>query len=192
MSNTKTVSFSGLDGAGKSTQINEIKRRFEEKGLKVKVKQHFESVIGEKCKDIIKTTSDPYIRALAFALDEYSQKGEEDTNYDLILCDRNFYCAIAYSGAQGLSEGWLRVLYKFAYKYDLCIYLDITENTSYLRKGLDEISPKFNNTQLSHTRNIYLDLVERGEMLKINAEQEIDKITHEIEILIEEMLNECK
>lgn len=188
MSEVKTIAFSGLDGAGKSSQICEIKKRFEEKGYKIKVKQHFNTSIGKECKEIIKSTSNAYVRSMAFAIDEYSQNSEDDSNYDLILCDRSFYCAIAYSGAQGIPETWLKTLYNFTNKYDLCIYLDITEHTSYSRKGLDEISPKINRTQLTRVRMLYLSLVERGEIVKVNAEQDFDKVTHNIETLIEETL----
>lgn len=188
------IAFAGLDGSGKSTQIDAIKKRFEDKGFRVKVQCHFNTKIGKMCQNIIKLTPNAYIRAITFALDEYAQQlddmsGEE---FDLILCDRSHYCAIAYSGAQGMSEDWIRSLYQYAQTYNLCIYLDISLSTSYSHKGFDDISPNIDDSQYSNVRKIYLDLVEKGELKRIDAEQEFDKVTDDIEEAILEVIRKCR
>lgn len=190
MRKRKVIAFAGLDGAGKSTQISVIKKRFEENGLAVKVVQHFDTPIGQKCKEIIRLSKDVYIRALAFALDEYSQKinNSDISDYDLILWDRSHYCAIAYSGAQGISELWLHSLYQFSQEYDLCLYLDISPETSYSRKGLDDISPQLRDTQFVKVRELYLQLAQNEKIKAINAEQEFEKVTSDIEDAIWEVL----
>ena len=48
MKHAKVIAFAGLDGSGKSTQIEAIKRILETQGYKVKIQQHFTSPIGEK------------------------------------------------------------------------------------------------------------------------------------------------
>mgnify|MGYP004468925803 CR=1 FL=1 len=190
MRKRKVIAFAGLDGSGKSTQISVIKKRFEENGLAVKVVQHFDTPIGQKCKEIIRLSKDAYIRALAFALDEYSQKidNSDIADYDLILWDRSHYCAIAYSGAQGISELWLHSLYQFSQEYDLCLYLDISPETSYSRKGLDDISPQLRDTQFAKVRELYLQLAQNEKIKAINAEQEFEKVTSDIEDAIWEVL----
>ena len=188
------IAFAGLDGSGKSTQIEAIKKRFEDKGLRVKIQHHFDTELGKICQDIIKVSSNAYIRAITFALDEYAQKLDNisDAGYDLILCDRSHYCAIAYSGSQGISEDWIRSLYKHSQTYNLCLYLDISLTTSYSHKGFDDKSPDINERQFSNVRKIYLDLVANGELIKIDAEQEFDKVTDDIERAIWEVVKRCR
>lgn len=192
MKKTKLIAFAGIDGSGKSTQIFTIKSLLEEKGYKVKVQQHFSTTIGKKCKDILSISKDTYIRALAFALDEYSQKinNIEDDNYDIILCDRSHYCAYAYLYAQGVDLNWIQSLYKYSLNYDLCIYLDITVETSIKRKGFDHISPEISIKQYNNVRNIYLHLANQGHIVKINGEKDFNLITEEIMKIIEGILNE--
>ncbi|HUM84985.1 MAG TPA: dTMP kinase [Lachnospiraceae bacterium] len=186
MKHAKVIAFAGLDGSGKSTQIEAIKRILETQGYKVKIQQHFTSPIGEKCREIIQLSKDPHIRALTFALDEYAQKlnNLEDSDYDVILCDRSHYCAYAYSGAQGIKVDWINVLYEHSQKYDLCIYLDITLNTSYKHKGFDSISPNLSVQQFEKVRDNYLSLVDMGKLVKVNAEQEFTIVTEEINSLV--------
>lgn len=186
MKQPKVIAFAGLDGSGKSTQIEAIKSIVEAQGYKVKIQQHFASPIGKKCREIIQLSKDPYIRALTFALDEYAQKlnNKEDSDFDVILCDRSHYCAYAYSGAQGLEFHWINTLYEHSQKYDLCIYLDISLNTSYKHKGFDSISPHLSEQQFKNVRDNYLKLVDMGKLVKVNAEQEFKIVTEEIKALV--------
>lgn len=190
MKNTKIIAFVGLDGSGKSSQIKSVKKILEAKGYRVKVQQHFTLPIGIKCEEILKKSKDAYIRALTFALDEYAQKldNEMDADYDIILCDRSHYCAYAYSGAQGISCEWIKEIYKYSQQYDMCIYLDISTDTSCSQKGFDAISPSLSQEQFARVREIYLELVQKGELMKVNAEQRFEKVTEDISLLICEAL----
>ena len=184
------IAFSGLDGSGKSTQVQRIKKVLEEKGYSVKVQQHFALPIGKVCEKIIKLSKDPYIRALTFALDEYAQKLDNmtDLKYDIILCDRSHYCAYAYLVAQGVEYDWIENIYKFSEIYDLCIYLDISVETSYLHKAADDISPRISDEQLLKVRDMYLTLVQNDKMVRVNAEQDVHKVTEDILELINKEL----
>lgn len=190
MKQAKVIAFAGLDGSGKSTQIKAVKQQLEASGYKVKIQQHFSTPIGERCQEIIKISKDAYIRALAFALDEYSQKLDNigDSNYDVILCDRSHYCAYAYSGAQGIQDDWINWLYMYSQEYDLCIYLDISLNTSYAHKGFDTISPNLSAKQFEQVRENYLRLVDMGKLVRINAEQDFKMVTEAIKTLIHGVL----
>lgn len=190
MKKPKVIAFAGLDGSGKSSQIVAVKKILEMRGYKVKVQQHFASPVGRKCEDIIKMSKDAYIRALAFALDEYFQKIDNatDSEYDVILCDRSHYCAFAYSGAQGISPDWITWIYKYSQEYDMCFYLDISLKTSLIQKGFDAISPSLSDEQFARVREIYLELATTGKLIKVNAEQDFDKVTEDIKTLICEEL----
>lgn len=186
MKKPKVIAFAGLDGSGKTTQIQAIRKLLEATGYKVKVQQHFASSVGKKCQDIIRESKDPHIRALAFALDEYSQKldNNSDTNYDVILCDRSHYCAYAYSGAQGISEDWINWLYMYSQEYDICIFLDITLNTSYTHKGFDSVSPSLSEAQYNQVRANYLRMVNSGQIIRVDAEQVFETVTEQIKTII--------
>lgn len=188
------IALAGLDGAGKSTQTEALKKRFESNGFRVKVHHQFDTEIGKLCHEIIKLTPSPYIRAITFALDKYAYynlDNRSDVGYDIIFCDRSHYCAIAYSGAQGIGEDWIRSLYKYTKPCTLCLYLDISLTTSHLRKGFDDKSPNIDEGQFENVRNNYLDLVSRGELIRIDAEQEFDKVTDDIEEAILEVVRKC-
>lgn len=187
------IAFAGLDGSGKSTQIEEIKKRFAAQGFRIKVQRQFETEIGRMCYDIIKCRPNSYIRAIAFALDKYAYNFDAPANacYDLILCDRSHYCALAYASAQGVSEDWIRSLYQYSQDYALCLYLDISPATSLLRKEPDAKSPSITESQFIKVRENYLALVENGELQRIDAEQEFAKVTDDIETAIWEALNKC-
>lgn len=193
MKRAKLIAFAGLDGSGKSTQIKAVKLFLEASGYKVKIQQHFSLPIGKKCKEIIEDSEDAYIRAFAFAIDEYAQKTDNiyDGDYDVILCDRSHYCAYAYAQAQGLCGIWINELYKHSQKYDICIYLDISLPTFYARKGLDGISPNLSETQLVKVRDTYLDLVKLGELIMIDGEQNFETVTEEIKVMVCEVLSKC-
>lgn len=191
MRKAKVIAFAGLDGSGKSTQIEAVKQFLEFNGYKVKIQQHFSLPIGRNCKEIIKISKDPYIRALAFAIDEYSQKLDNinDSDYDVILCDRSHYCAFAYSGAQGIQNDWINWLYMYSQDYDICIYLDISLGISYAHKGFDDISPNLSENQFTKVRENYLQLVDMGKLIMVNAEQDFGMVTEDIKTLVLEVLS---
>lgn len=194
MSNPLIVAFSGLDGSGKTTQIKALKHIFESYGYRVKVLNQFSTKLGKLCKRIVKNSSNPYVRSISFALDNYIQcynDKQSDYEYDLVLCDRSINCAIAYSCAQGVSRAWLTTLYEYSIPYDLCFYLDVSINTSLKRKGLDDKSPRFTREQYVKTREIYLELVTSNDLININAEKDFDEVTNDITIIILEALQNC-
>lgn len=184
------IAFAGLDGSGKTTQLEQIKKNFESYGFKVKIQRHFETDIGKNCEIIITQTKNPIIRALAFALDEYSQKieNETDNKYDIILCDRSHFCALAYSQAQGLSEKWIRTLYEYSQSYTVCIYLDIATEISRKHKNTDQFSPNISKEQFESVRNLYLQMVQKGEIRFVNANKSFEEVTKDIEKIIWELL----
>lgn len=187
------IALAGLDGAGKSTQIEALRKRFGDMGLRVKVQHQFDTEIGKVCRELLRLTPNSYIRAITFALDKYASDltNTAALDYDLVLCDRSYYCAIAYSGAQGIDEGWIRSLYNYSIPYTLCLYLDISPTTSYSRKGFDDKSPNIDERQFANVRTNYLDLVAKGALIRIDAEQEFDKVTNDIEKTILEVLRKC-
>lgn len=187
------IALAGLDGSGKSTQTEALKKRFENKGFRIKVQHQFDTEIGKLCHEIIKLTPNSYIRAITFALDKYTYNFDNtsDVEYDLILCDRSHYCAIAYACAQGIDEDWIRTLYKYTQPYTLCIYLDISLATSYCRKETDDKSPKIDERQFANVRRNYLNLVSKGELIRIDAEQAFDKVTDDIEKTIWGVISKC-
>lgn len=108
----KLIVLEGADGAGKSTQVELIKKYFEDKGLKF-VHYHFPMYGHNKFSDIIARflrgelgsidEVDPYFVATQYAMDRFMFLPELKLamkNNDVVLLDRYVYSNIAYQAAK--------------------------------------------------------------------------------------------
>jgi dTMP kinase len=132
----RLIAVEGLDGSGKSTQINLLKRWLELEGYKVFFTEWNSSELVKKAtrkgkKDKILTpTTFSLIHATDFA-DRYERqilpllKG----GY-LVLADRYIYTAFARDAVRGCDRQWLRRMYRFARHPDLAIYFDVPLETA--------------------------------------------------------------
>jgi dTMP kinase len=132
----RLIAVEGLDGSGKSTQINLLKRWLELEGYKVFFTEWNSSELVKKAtrkgkKDKILTpTTFSLIHATDFA-DRYERqilpllKG----GY-LVLADRYIYTAFARDAVRGCDRQWLRRMYRFARHPDLALYFDVPLETA--------------------------------------------------------------
>jgi dTMP kinase len=132
----RLIAVEGLDGSGKSTQINLLKRWLELEGYKVFFTEWNSSELVKKAtrkgkKDRILTpTTFSLIHATDFA-DRYERqilpllKG----GY-LVLADRYIYTAFARDAVRGCDRPWLRRMYRFARHPDIALYFDVPLETA--------------------------------------------------------------
>ena len=183
MGKSRYISLVGIDGAGKTTQIRNVSRELRKRGHQVSSHQQFKTGLGLKCREVLSTTFDPYLRAFLFALDHYAARerilGLLEKN-DFVISDRSFYCSVAYLSPRGISEAWVLSLYRYLPKPDTVILLDIPIEVAAERKPLDELVPVKNMDFLCQVREYYLELAGKGFLIRVDGNMPEEEVTHTI------------
>jgi dTMP kinase len=132
----RLIVVEGLDGSGKSTQMERLKEELESRGLKV-VATSWNS--SETVSDAVKgakkkRTLDPQTFALLNAADLSDRLDKTILpalkEGSIVLADRWVYTALARDRVRGNDAKWLRKLYKFAPKPDLVLYFRLPVKTA--------------------------------------------------------------
>ena len=144
----KLITFEGIEGVGKSTQINLISEWLKNKGLSVKLLREPGSTnSGEKIREILLSKDSnisPHTELLLMfaARSEMINSHIINANHDFILCDRYFHASIAYQGyGRKLSLNFINHLIDGINCPipDLTIIYDLDVRTGFQRKENDEI-----------------------------------------------------
>ena len=181
------IVFEGIDGGGKSTQIQMLSDFFEGKGYEVE--RHMEptkAVIGSLLWDYMKSKSrsfDPETEALLFAADRIEHGKIIRDALDkgkIVISDRYKHSSLAYQGAAGANVEWMQSLNKHALIPDLVILLDIDPDMS-LERVSDRAKTVFEeNEYLKKVRAEYLRYAEKGELVVVNASQGLEDVHKDI------------
>jgi len=132
----KLIVVEGLDGSGKSTQMEMLKEELEAKGLKVVITTWNSSDMvsdavkkAKKAQTLTpKTFSLLHASDLADRLDKTILPALEEGS--IVLADRWFFTALARDRVRGMDGKWLRRLYSFAPKPDLTLYYKLPVETA--------------------------------------------------------------
>ena len=143
----KIVSFEGIEGVGKSTQINLLKEYLEFKNLSVEVfREPGSSIAGEKIRDILLDTSHDLTNETELLL-MFASRAELVSNKiinnksDYLLLDRFYDASVAYQGhGRNLSISLIDSLISFIKcpKPDVSFLLDISVEDGFARKKNDK------------------------------------------------------
>ena len=189
----KIISFEGIEGVGKTTQINLLKEYLENKGFTVQVLREPGSTnTGEKIRDILLNSDDDISNETELLL-MFAARSElicqkiNNTSCDFLLLDRFFDASIAYQGyGRKLSIEFIKSLISFidCPIPDKSILLDISVNDGFSRKSndiKDRIESAGNNF-FNNVRDGYLKIAEESpdRFLVIDASNEINIIHKEI------------
>ena len=183
----------GIDGSGKTTIANQLKKVFEKKRKNVLVtqeptKEKIGVVIREYLLEVNEKERDPIFEALAFAADRkwhiekwispFLNKGY------LVISDRYFYSSFAYQMINNLDPNWIIEINKYMLKPNLAIFLDV--------------GPEIAMKRIRHARNVfeykdflekvyfnYIAMTEKNMLVKINGERKINLIVNDIVKMIE-------
>jgi len=181
------IVFEGIDGGGKSTQIQMLSDFFDSKGYEVV--RHMEpthAVIGSLLWDYMNSKSrsfDPETEALLFAADriEHGKVIKESlVKGKVVISDRYKHSSLAYQGAAGVDVEWMQSLNKHALVPDLVILLDIDPDKS-LERVSDRAKTVFEKKEyLKKVRAEYIWYAETGELVVVDALQSIEDVHEDI------------
>lgn len=190
------IVFEGIDGSGKSTHIKLLAEELRGRGLSVlETSEPSKDRIGTFIREYAERNGDRFTletETLLFAADRYEhvkqviapalKKGM------VVISDRYFYSSIAYQGATGIDLDWIREMNRFAPRPDLGILLDILPESS-LERVNDRAKTVFEvSDYLRKVRDIYLGMVERGELVRVEADRSRGEVGATIRGLIDGLL----
>lgn len=197
------IVFEGIDGAGKSTQIELLKKKLQADGRRVYcTAEPTESVSGGLLRDALggvskRTTCE---MAAMFVLDRIFHNvnpvhGIEKMLADGVdvICDRYYYSSLAYQGS-ATDFAWVRDMNLNCpeiRKPDVCIFLDLTPEQSMARIEGGRVTKEIYETKerLSLVRDqfyrVFEELKGRDRIEIVNASRSIEEIHREIVGLLE-------
>ena len=195
MKKGRFIVFEGIDGAGKTTQIELLAKRLSQNGEVVSITA--EPTDNESGKALRRALSgkEPHSEcemATMFVLDRIghnAQISELLAQGKTVICDRYYYSTLAYQG-KSTDYAWVRSMNidcPEIRRPDACIYLDLTPEESLARisKGRESVEIYENLEKLTEVRESFFsvikDLSAEGEKIFIvKANRSIEDISNEI------------
>lgn len=186
------IVFEGIDGAGKSTQIQLLKEWLEDNGLEVETMvEPTDSEVGKLIRKILQrpdATTDSVQKTLGllFAADRMLIMDKLSDDKKVIISDRSFISSLAYQEP----ADWISVLNKYAKKPDLLLLLDLDVKTSVSRTSGEDT---FENEEfLTNVKSNYLDLVKDFNHEIIDANNGINKVSSDIKKAVAPHVGLCR
>jgi dTMP kinase len=196
----KLITFEGIEGVGKSTQINLILEWLISKGYSTKLLREPGSTdFGEKIRELL-LSKESNISVHTELLLMFAARSEMIKNHligstnDFILCDRYYHASIAYQGyGRKLPLDLIDQLIKGINCPipDLTIIYDLDVKTGFKRKSndvIDRIESSGTNF-FENVRNGYKEIAKnRAEVEILDASQPIELISQQTKSLVERLL----
>jgi len=139
------ITFEGIEGSGKSTQIELLRSLLKEEGHAVEIlREPGTTQLGEKIRDIFLEKTDERVDPITEAFLLYASRKHLDQNFlqehlknrSIVIADRYSDATIAYQCfGKGLSEDFVQYIHEKSdlLSPDLTFYLDITAEASKAR-----------------------------------------------------------
>ena len=185
------IVFEGIDGTGKTTQIQLLKEWLEANGFVVEtLVEPTDSEVGKLIRRILQRpdANDEDVQrvlALLFAADRMFIMDKLNDDSKIIISDRSFISSLAY---QEPIE-WVEEINKYAKWPDLLILLDLDVKKSVARtSGKDTFE---NEEFLTGVRDNYLNLVKNYEHQIIDANNGVNKVSSDIKKAVAPYLGLC-
>ncbi|MBP5262260.1 MAG: dTMP kinase [Clostridiales bacterium] len=202
------ITFEGIDGCGKSTQINKLASFLDDKGIPyLMLREPGGTVVGEKIREILLDKKndgmDPVCELLLFEAARAQIVAEVITpaldEGKVVICDRFYDSTFAYQGyARGFGQEVVENLNRTAVNGtdpDITFLLDITPQEALARRNKrGEAEDRMEAMGLKFQEDVragYLLLAEKYDRVKrIDATRDRDEIFSEIRQITEEGLTE--
>ena len=188
----KIISFEGIEGVGKSTQINLLKDYLESKNYLIEIyREPGSTPVGEKIRDILldsnnDLSNETELLLMFAARSELIDKKINTSQCDYLLLDRFYDASMAYQGyGRKLSKDFITSLTSFINcpVPDLSFLLDISVKEGFQRKNNDvkDRIESSSNDFFNKVRKGYKTIAKanKNRFEIINAANDIDEI-HQI------------
>ena len=188
----KIISFEGIEGVGKSTQINLLKDYLESKNYLIEIyREPGSTSVGEKIRDILldsnnDLSNETELLLMFAARSELIDKKINTSQCDYLLLDRFYDASMAYQGyGRKLSKDFITSLTSFINCPipDLSFLLDISVKEGFQRKNNDvkDRIESSSNDFFNKVRKGYITIAKanKNRFEIINAANDVDKI-HQI------------
>ena len=196
----KLISFEGIEGVGKSTQINLIQEWLKTKGLSTKlVREPGSTEFGEKIRELL-LSNDSDISAHSELLLMFAARAEMvnehllNSKEDILLCDRYYHASIAYQGyGRRLS---LDLIENLIQKIncpipDLTIIYDLDVRLGFKRKANDDID-RIESAGVNFFEDVrkgYQQIAkDREEVVLLDASESIEVLNQQTKELIKPLI----
>jgi len=196
----KLISFEGIEGVGKSTQINLILEWLTSKGLSSKLlREPGSTEFGEKIRELL-LSKDYNISAQTELLLMFAARAEmikehlAKANEDIVLCDRYYHASIAYQGYGRKLP--LELIDSLVLNIncpvpDLTIIYDLDVNLGFKRKAKDDID-RIESSGINFFEDVrkgYQQIAnEREEVVILDASESIEILNQQTKALIEPLI----
>ena len=139
------ITFEGIEGSGKSTQIELLHASLKEEGYSVEVlREPGTTQLGERIRDVFLEKTDEQVDPMTEAFLLYASRKHLDQNFlqehlkneSIVIADRYSDATVAYQCyGKGLSEDFVKYIHEKSnlLSPDLTFYLDITAEASRAR-----------------------------------------------------------
>ena len=193
------ITFEGIDGCGKTTQMNLLAQYLKNQGAEVLItREPGAKGLGEKIREILlhydgevssKAESFLFLADRAQHIDKIVNPAIEQGKF--VLCDRHTDSTIAYQGyGRGVDKEQLKFLNNLATgdrKPDLTFVFDIDIETSMSRVGKEKDRMESSGIEFfEKVRQGYLEIakLEPNRVKVIDASQTIEEISHRVTDLL--------
>ena len=189
----KIFSFEGIEGVGKSTQINLLKEYLETNGYSTEIlREPGSTITGESIRSILldskeNLSSESELLLMFAARAQLISEKVNNSNSDIILFDRFYDASVAYQGfGRNLSIDFIQSLIGFINCPEprLTFLLDISVQDGFERK-VNDVKDRIEsagNEFFQKVREGYLDIAKNNQnrIKVIDAMQSIDDINKSI------------
>lgn len=196
------IVFEGIDGAGKTTQIELLEKSLQESGRRVyRTAEPTESVTGGLLRDALGgiTKRTACEMAALFTLDRIFHNVNPVNGIEKMLadgvdviCDRYYYSSLAYQGSE-TDEAWVREINLHCPEIrtpDACIFLDLTPEQSMARINGNRVTHEIyeNTERLTKVRaqfyRVFEALKDTDRIYIVNASGTIEEIQAKIREIV--------
>lgn len=198
MSKGRFIVFEGIDGSGKTTQVQLLADFLKSQGIETFVTAEPTALpTGKELRAALsgKEKKSECEMATLFVLDRIAHNNDKENGIRAlvekgvyVICDRYYYSTLAYQGMSTDYE-WVKKMNLSCpdiMRPDLCIYLDLLPSQSLerIRKGRDSVEIYETEEILARVRNTFMtvidDLKESDNIAVIDAYRPINDIAEDI------------